>query len=161
LTTTIVQNSVPLADMANALSAFTFFQTVGGALGVAVLGAVLNSKVATRSTEGYGVEDSTVYGLNFVFTAACVPAVLTFLGSLLIKDVVLFQNANKTQDATEVGAQVAQTVSGTDIVHGKGEANESQSQGVNSTTYTAVPVSDLTDDHTEVLHSGGSPIDAS
>jgi len=52
ITSVIVQNSVPVPDMANALSCYTFFQTMGGAIGVAVLGAILNAGIDKGFTEG-------------------------------------------------------------------------------------------------------------
>ncbi|SEG30706.1 drug resistance transporter, EmrB/QacA subfamily [Thermomonospora echinospora] len=45
------QNAVPHADMAAATSGVSFFRSLGGAVGVAALGAVLTSRLATELTE--------------------------------------------------------------------------------------------------------------
>lgn len=43
-----VQNAVPRRDLGAATSATTFFRSIGGAVGVAVMGAVLSSQLATQ-----------------------------------------------------------------------------------------------------------------
>ena len=42
----VVQNAVPYADLGVATSAATFFRTMGGSFGVAVFGAILNTRMA-------------------------------------------------------------------------------------------------------------------
>lgn len=51
---TAVQNSVELRDMGVATSSMTFFRTMGGALGTALFGAVLNSRLAFHVGEAFG-----------------------------------------------------------------------------------------------------------
>jgi EmrB/QacA subfamily drug resistance transporter len=51
---TAVQNSVDMRDMGVATSSMTFFRTMGGALGTAVFGAVLNTRLAFHLTEAFG-----------------------------------------------------------------------------------------------------------
>jgi hypothetical protein len=48
----VVQNSVPLSELGAASGAITFFRSLGGTIGVSVLGAVLANRVATGITEG-------------------------------------------------------------------------------------------------------------
>ncbi|MGQ4271557.1 MDR family MFS transporter [Nocardiopsis changdeensis] len=48
----VVQNSVPLRELGAASGAITFFRSLGGTIGVSVLGAVLANRVATGITEG-------------------------------------------------------------------------------------------------------------
>jgi hypothetical protein len=43
-----VQNAVPKRDLGLATSATTFFRSIGGAVGVAVMGAVLSSQMASQ-----------------------------------------------------------------------------------------------------------------
>ncbi|SHI51393.1 drug resistance transporter, EmrB/QacA subfamily [Nocardiopsis flavescens] len=50
----VVQNSVPLSELGAASGAITFFRSLGGTIGVSVLGAVLANRVATNITEGLG-----------------------------------------------------------------------------------------------------------
>ncbi|MCL2090618.1 MAG: MFS transporter [Micrococcales bacterium] len=47
-----VQNSLDITDIGAGTSTIAFFRTLGGAMGVAVLGAVLSSRVATAMTNG-------------------------------------------------------------------------------------------------------------
>jgi len=89
VTSTIVQNSVPTIDMANALSAFTFFQTMGAAIGVSILAAVLNSRQAARLSAGDDFVHATQAGLTELFETAIAPASILFIGSLFIKKVDL------------------------------------------------------------------------
>ncbi|GGT32406.1 EmrB/QacA family drug resistance transporter [Nonomuraea sp. WAC 01424] len=47
-----IQNTVPLRELGAASGAVTFFRSLGGTVGVSVLGAVLANRVATGITEG-------------------------------------------------------------------------------------------------------------
>jgi hypothetical protein len=46
-----VQNSVPHSQLGTATATATFFRTIGGAFGVAILGAVLNSQLLSNLRE--------------------------------------------------------------------------------------------------------------
>ena len=48
----VVQNSVPLRELGAASGAITFFRTLGGAVGVSILGAVLANQVADKISSG-------------------------------------------------------------------------------------------------------------
>ncbi|MFJ4836962.1 MDR family MFS transporter [Streptomyces sp. NPDC088746] len=48
----VVQNTVPFSELGAASGAITFFRSLGGTIGVSVLGAVLANQVATKITEG-------------------------------------------------------------------------------------------------------------
>lgn len=48
----VVQNSVPLGEIGSASALVTFFRSLGGASGVAVLGAVLGSRASASITQG-------------------------------------------------------------------------------------------------------------
>ena len=47
-----VQNNVTMADMGAASSVVAFFRTMGGSIGVSVLGALLSHQVAQQVTDG-------------------------------------------------------------------------------------------------------------
>lgn len=49
-----VQNAVPRRNLGAATAATTFFRAIGGAVGVAVMGAVLSTQLAARWTPGAG-----------------------------------------------------------------------------------------------------------
>ncbi|MEA5360350.1 MDR family MFS transporter [Amycolatopsis sp., V23-08] len=57
--TTAVQNSVTAADMGVATGAVTFFRSMGGAIGTAVLGAVLSNRLAHHLREQFGDAPAT------------------------------------------------------------------------------------------------------
>lgn len=48
-----VQNNVTMSDMGSASSVVAFFRTLGGSIGVSVLGALLSHQVAQQVTTGY------------------------------------------------------------------------------------------------------------
>ncbi|MFF9347529.1 MDR family MFS transporter [Streptomyces sp. NPDC014734] len=48
----VLQNTVPLGELGAASGAITFFRSLGGTIGVSVLGAVLANQVATKITRG-------------------------------------------------------------------------------------------------------------
>lgn len=48
----VLQNTVPLSELGAASGAITFFRSLGGTIGVSVLGAVLANTVSTKITEG-------------------------------------------------------------------------------------------------------------
>ncbi|MFC7588314.1 MDR family MFS transporter [Nonomuraea antimicrobica] len=48
----VIQNTVPLREVGAASGAITFFRSLGGTVGVSVLGAVLANRVATNIAEG-------------------------------------------------------------------------------------------------------------
>ncbi|MFJ6852085.1 MDR family MFS transporter [Streptomyces sp. NPDC091271] len=48
----VVQNTVPFSELGAASGAITFFRSLGGTIGVSVLGAVLANQIATKITEG-------------------------------------------------------------------------------------------------------------
>ncbi|MEV7008361.1 MDR family MFS transporter [Streptosporangium sp. NPDC051022] len=48
----VIQNTVPLRELGAASGAITFFRSLGGTIGVSVLGAVLANRVATGIAEG-------------------------------------------------------------------------------------------------------------
>jgi len=90
VTTTIVQNSVPHADMANALSSLTFFQTVGGAIGVAIVGSILQIKTKEEIMRTFDYPEAFSYGLSFSFKVTCGIGGVVFLLSWFVRNVELF-----------------------------------------------------------------------
>ena len=68
-----VQNTVPLKDMGAASSAVAFFRSLGGAIGVQVLGAILSARIATLTTQrlqAAGIPDSAVADTDELDVAA-------------------------------------------------------------------------------------------
>lgn len=122
-----VQNTVGLRDMGAASSSVAFFRTMGGAVAVAVFGALMSSHLAGRLAErtraqggdpaavGPGTMDLETLpasvegvvreaygtGTGLVFLVAAVGSLLTLLAVLLIREVPL----RRTVDIVEVDAQ--------------------------------------------------------
>lgn len=91
-----VQNAIPPENMGAGTASVTFFRTLGGAVGAAVLGAVL---VLQEKTHGahyvhlYGAKEGPLqaftHGLDTSFKYAFPVAVLAFLLSFLMREVKL------------------------------------------------------------------------
>ncbi|MEE2037516.1 MFS transporter [Nocardiopsis sp. CT-R113] len=74
----VVQNSVPLSELGAASGAITFFRSLGGTMGVSVLGAVLANRVSTNISDGLagaGVDTSASAGSGTLNLAAMPPFV--------------------------------------------------------------------------------------
>ncbi|GAB3714909.1 MDR family MFS transporter [Nocardiopsis oceani] len=56
----VVQNSVPLRELGAASGAITFFRSLGGTIGVSVLGAILASRVSTNISDGVAASGADI-----------------------------------------------------------------------------------------------------
>ncbi|MGQ1836981.1 MDR family MFS transporter [Kocuria turfanensis] len=125
-----VQNTVGLKDMGAASSSVAFFRTMGGAVSVAVFGALMSSHLAaelTARTRAQGgdpaaVDSSTMdldslpasvegivreaygTGTGLIFLVAALASLVTLLAVLLIKEVPL----RRTVDIVEVDPETGQ-----------------------------------------------------
>ena len=94
---TAIQNAVPTGYIGVASASVTFFRTLGGAIGAAVLGAVLVLKEKSslprfRSRYGTGevaTHHAFVYGLHQAFLISVPVAILAFLLSFRLKELAL------------------------------------------------------------------------
>src|SRR3984957_8943732 len=91
-----VQNSIPQQYMGTGTAAVTFFRTLGGAIGAAVLGAILIEQEKTTGAHYVAVYGPTVgplqaftHGMDKAFLYAVPVAVLAFLLSFLLREVRL------------------------------------------------------------------------
>jgi EmrB/QacA subfamily drug resistance transporter len=85
----VVQNTVPLRDIGAASATVSFFRSLGGTIGVAVLGAVLARQVAADTA--HGVPAPTAYGdaTGHIFAISAGVALLGVLAAVLLKPVAL------------------------------------------------------------------------
>lgn len=83
----VVQNAVPLKDIGAASSTVSFFRSLGGTIGVAVLGAVLARQVEGRPAQDVAAAYGDATGLVFLICAGV--AALSIVAALLLKPVAL------------------------------------------------------------------------
>lgn len=131
-----VQNTVPAKELGTASSTVTFFRTMGGAMGVSALGALLGNRVThylaqnlaaahlplPAGSAGGGelpdlhtlpvpvvplVEDAFGHGVGTVFLFAAPAALLAFLAVLFIREVPLRARAAAEQPAAAPVAERA------------------------------------------------------
>ncbi|MBF4163619.1 MFS transporter [Nocardioides sp. CBS4Y-1] len=72
-----VQNSVPLAQLGAASSVVAFFRSIGGSVGVSVMGALLATQVSTKVNEGLtqlGVDPGQTHESHSIPDLASLPA---------------------------------------------------------------------------------------
>jgi EmrB/QacA subfamily drug resistance transporter len=132
-----VQNQVGAADLGAASSLVTFFRSLGGAVGVAALGAVLGNRVTHFTTDGLRaahlraaagdsggipdvsalpgpvrgvVENAYGHGVGDVFLYAAPFTFLTFVLVLFVKEVAL-RNRSGLQQAAAGGPASPETAS--------------------------------------------------
>ena len=97
-----VQNAIPWEYMGTGTAAVTFFRTLGGAIGAAVLGAILVEQEKTTIAHYVRLYGPTVgpiqaftHGMDQALLFATPVAVLAFLLSFLMRDVRLGKTATR------------------------------------------------------------------
>jgi EmrB/QacA subfamily drug resistance transporter len=110
----VVQNAVPPDQIGVGTASVTFFRTLGGAIGSAVLGAVLvlNSRNSVAHyTRLYGARlgplHSFVHGMNRAFLYTLPVAVLAFLLSFMLREVRLRSSLGPATPAATAPAGAA------------------------------------------------------
>ncbi|MER5434126.1 MFS transporter [Streptomyces sp. NPDC002588] len=84
-----VQNTVPLKDIGAASSTVSFFRSLGGTIGVSVLGAVLARRVHDQIARGQDVHVAYGDATAQVFLLSAAAAVLAVVAAVLLKPVSL------------------------------------------------------------------------
>jgi MFS family permease len=85
----VVQNAVPLKDIGAASATVSFFRSLGGTVGVAVLGAVLAREVASRSGTGQSMASAYASATGTVFLISAGVAVLGIVAAVSLRPVRL------------------------------------------------------------------------
>ena len=85
----VVQNAVPLADIGAASATVSFFRSLGGTIGVTVLGAVLARQVAGATAAGATPADAYGDATGLVFAISAAIALLGVVAAVLLKPVSL------------------------------------------------------------------------
>jgi len=101
-------HGVPLADIGAASATVSFFRSLGGTVGVAVLGAILARQVATGTAAGTPAPIAYGDATGHVFALSAAVALLGVLAAVLLKPVTLRASLDKpaTQPPT-AGAPAA------------------------------------------------------
>ncbi|WP_306215395.1 MFS transporter [Actinoplanes sp. RD1] len=100
----VVQNDTHLKDIGAASSTVTFFRSLGGAIGVAVLGAILARDVARHlAADSSPAAVQTAYGqaTGLIFQICAAVAVLGITAALLLKPVTLLSAADRATALTD------------------------------------------------------------
>ncbi len=120
-----VQNTIPYEDMGAGTATVTFFRTLGGAVGSAVLGAVLILQVRTNGAHYvrvYGLTEGPLQAFTHAMTTAflyTVPvAALSFVLSFLLRDVRLRTAVRSQESPVEMPAAAASAGAGADTSTG-------------------------------------------
>ncbi|MFJ7213418.1 MFS transporter [Amycolatopsis sp. NPDC098790] len=85
----IVQNAVSLRDVGAASATVSFFRSLGGTIGVAVLGAVLARQVAEQTAHGAGAASAYGTATGHIFAISAGVALLGVLAAVLLKPISL------------------------------------------------------------------------
>lgn len=157
-----VQNTVAVKDIGSASASVAFFRSMGGAAGVAVLGAVLGTQVTTKTTEGLaaaGVPSTggaaggsldlvdlpapiaeivrAAYGDStaLIFTITAVIAVLGLICVLFIRETPLRRTVDFAQAAPAgPAASMSPAATGTTPAVAGGSADTATTQADTATT---------------------------
>lgn len=84
-----VQNTVDLPSVGTASAAVTFMRSLGGTMGVAILGALLAGRLATLAADGVDTPEAYAQATGATFLAAAAIALLALLAVLAIREVPL------------------------------------------------------------------------
>lgn len=90
-----MQNAVPLREVGAASATVSFFRSLGGTIGVAVLGAVLARQVATRTAQGVPASAANGQATGHVFAVSAGVALLGVLAAVLLEPVSLRTGLDK------------------------------------------------------------------
>ncbi|GAB7039040.1 MULTISPECIES: MFS transporter [Catenuloplanes] len=85
----VVQNAVPLSDIGAASATVSFFRSLGGTVGVTVLGAVLARQVAADTAAGVPAPDAYGDATGRVFAISAGVALLGVVAAVLLRPVSL------------------------------------------------------------------------
>jgi MFS family permease len=108
-----VQNSIPHEYMGVGTASVTFFRTLGGAVGSAVLGAILLLKeksilphyIVVYGNRTTATKHAFVYGMDRAFEYALPVAVLAFLLSFLLREVRLRTTTGATDEPVDAPSE--------------------------------------------------------
>jgi EmrB/QacA subfamily drug resistance transporter len=175
-----VQNTVKATDIGTASASVAFFRSVGGAIGVSVLGAVLASRVTQLSTEGLAAANISVQGDGAgadmdladlpapvreimraaygdataqIFLISAIIGVVALIAVLFIKEKPLRRTVDIRPEAGDPQADLGAGAAGPLDVPAAGRASKAESSAGRPTAAAGIPadVDDIDREFVEVL----------
>jgi len=107
----VVQNSVPLSDIGASSATVSFFRSMGGTIGVAVLGAVLTRQVASGVAGGASAQAAYGSATGHIFAISAAVALFGLVAALLLKPVTL-RTSLHLADSVKAAAVAADAADG-------------------------------------------------
>ncbi|MGW0432116.1 MDR family MFS transporter [Micromonospora sp. NPDC003197] len=101
----VVQNSVPLSDIGTASATVVFFRSLGGTIGVAVLGAVLARQVSTGTAAGEPAAVAYGDATGRIFLISAAVAVLGVVAAVLLEPISLRTTVDVAPKAVIAGEE--------------------------------------------------------
>nr|WP_218617867.1 MDR family MFS transporter [Cryptosporangium aurantiacum] len=116
----VVQNVVPQRDIGAASSTVSFFRSLGGTIGVAVLGAVVARQVAAGVASGESVPQAYGEATGVVFLISAGVAVLSIVAAVCLRPVNLRTSLDLSDELTAaaIAADAADGAPAIDLVPG-------------------------------------------
>jgi MFS family permease len=103
----VVQNSVPLSDIGASSATVSFFRSMGGTIGVTVLGAVLARQVSGSMAGGAAVQAAYGTATGQIFAISAAVALGGVLAAVLLRPVTLRSSHQLAEPATVAAADGA------------------------------------------------------
>jgi len=114
VTAVVLQNSVAPSQMGVAMSAFSFFMLMGGALGVAAIGALVNNATTANLLAGQLPQLAICNALDVALLASASPGILVFLISWFVQDTKLIEKTANVDAGAAVTLEVSEKTAGVD-----------------------------------------------
>ncbi|WP_066366772.1 MDR family MFS transporter [Herbidospora mongoliensis] len=99
-----LQNTVALHDLGAASGAITFFRSLGGTIGVSILGAVLANQVAAGVVEGHPLPVAFADATGHIFLVSAGIAALGVIATLFLRPAPLRETVEKEETPVPAGA---------------------------------------------------------
>ena len=108
LFTIVVQNAFPIERLGVVTASLAFFRSIGGVVGVAVLGAIMTNRVTTEMTAGTSRAVATASGVSQVFIVAAGLTCVALIASFFLKEIPLRKTGHtRAQDLEdEIGFEM-------------------------------------------------------
>lgn len=123
--TLLVQNSVAQRDLGAATSTVSFFRSLGGTIGVAVLGAILARQVDNRTGPATDPQEVFAAAVGFLFYVAAAISLVGVFAVIALKPVRLRTTLDLTDriEAAAIGTEIADGAAIVDVDRHRGSSD--------------------------------------